>query len=286
VTNLETTGITPSPTPTRVPGVASTALFGLVTGSGIEATVLGTSSHAVWLLAEDRVIVISTSDATRLPNGVHLAAGSREELFRMVHHGGPVDVGHGRIMLEGLAVEVTRWWDPRPALAPITAEQLARTTVGLPDDVPDIDAGPLRRALEVRSAGGILHASRALLGKGPGLTPEGDDFLAGALAATRLLAEALGNERTISMVAGISTPLAQLAEARTTTFSAALIQSALRGQVAEPAGSLLRALSGRGDVAGSHLSLIRVGHTSGPALAAGIVLGARALIHIGSHGGN
>ena len=286
MTNLETTGTQPSQTPTRVPGVASTALFSLVSGSGVEASVLGTSSHAVWLLADDRVIVISTSDATRLPNGIQLAAGSQEELFQMVHHGGKVDVGHGRLILEGLAVEVTRWWDPRPALAPITPEELAGTTAGLPDDVPDIDSAPLRRALEVRSAGGILHAARSLLGKGPGLTPEGDDFLAGALAATRLLAEALGNERTISMIAGISTPLAQLAEARTTTFSAALIQSALRGQVAEPAGSLLRALTGRGDVAASHLSLIRVGHTSGPALAAGTVLGARALIHSGSHVGS
>ena len=98
------------------------------------------------------------------------------------------------------------------------------------------------------------------------------------MAATRLLAEALGWERVISMVAGISIPMAELAAARTTTFSAALIQSALRGHVAEPAGALLRALSGRGDVAGSHLSLIRVGHTSGPALAAGIVLGAQSLV--------
>jgi hypothetical protein len=258
--------------------VASTAIYSLLTGAGAEATVLGSSSHAVWLAVEDRVVVITTRDSTRLPNGIQLAAESSEDLFAAVDHGAAVDIGNGRVMLEGLAVSVGRWWDPRPALSSITHDQLAETVDGLPNDVPGIDSGPLHNALSAQSAGGVLHASRALLGKGPGLTPEGDDFLAGAMAATRLLAEALRRERVISMVAGISVPLARLAEARTTTFSAALIKSALRGQVAEPAGALLRALTGRGDIPSSHLGLIRVGHSSGPALAAGIVLGAQALI--------
>ncbi len=274
----ETTGTQPSPTPTRVPAVASTALYGLVTSAGEAATVLGSSAHAVWLMVEDRVVVIATSDATRLPNGVQLAAASQEELFGDIEHGSGVTIGSGRLMLPKLTVDVTRWWDPRPALPKVGPELIAGRIAGLPDDVPDIDAGSLRRALRARSAGGILHASRSLLGKGPGLTPEGDDYLAGALSATRLLAEALGDERVIAMIAGISTPLADLAAVRTTTFSAALIQAALRGHVAEPAGMLLRAITGRGDIAASHLGLIRVGHTSGPALAAGIVLGAQALL--------
>ena len=278
--------INPEPTitqatvaPVRVPGVASTALYGLVSGASVEATVLGTSSHAVWLLINDRVAVVTTSDATRLPNGIQLAAGSKEALFQMVHHGGSVDIGHSRVMLEGLSVEVTRWWDPRPALGTVTPQQLEASIDGLPDEVPDIDGGPLALALRARSAGGILHASRALLGKGPGLTPEGDDFLAGAIAATRLLGEALGSERTVGLIAGISVPLAQLADARTTTFSAALVHAALKGHVAEPAGALLRAMIGRGDIAAAHIGLVRVGHTSGPALAAGMVVGARSLLN-------
>ncbi|MCP3993907.1 MAG: DUF2877 domain-containing protein [bacterium] len=262
-------------------GVASTALYSLITSSGAKARVLGTSSHAVWLDAGDRVLVVTTSDATRLPNGIQLAAGSTESLFDSIVHDGDAEIGFGRVMFEGLSVAVGRWWDPRPVLAPITEAELASTIEGLPNDVPDIDSGPLAAALRARSAGGVLHSARALLGKGPGLTPEGDDFIAGALAATRLLAEAMRRERTIAMVAGISVPLARLAEVRTTAFSASLIQSALRGQVAEPAGSLLRAMTGRGDVAAAHLGLIRVGHTSGPALAAGMVLGAQSLIPAG-----
>ena len=272
-------------TPIRVPGVASTAIYGLVSAEGTEATVLGTSSHAVWLLVGDRVIVVTTGDTPRLPNGVQIAAGSSSELFRMVHHGATIEVGHGRIMLEGLAITVSRWWDPRPMLPAMTSVGLERAIDGLPAQVPDIDCAPLRSALVAGSAGGILHSARQLLGKGPGLTPEGDDYLAGALSATRLFAEALGRDRTTAMVAGVSVPLAKLADARTTTFSASLIHSALRGQVTEPAGALLRAIAGRGNIASSHESLVKLGHSSGPALAAGMVLAAQALIQSGSNGG-
>jgi hypothetical protein len=271
-----------SQAPTRVPGVASTAIYGLVKAAGTEATVLGTSAHAVWLLVGDRVLVVSTSDSTRLPNGVQIAAGSSSDLFAMVHHGATVDIGHGRIMLEGLAVTITRWWDPRPTLPATTPSTLAAAIAGLPSHVPDIDPTPLRSALVGNSAGGILHSARLLLGKGPGLTPEGDDYLAGAMAGTRLLAEALRRERTTALIAGVSVPLAKLADARTTSFSASLIHSALRGQVAEPAGALLRALAGRGDIESSHQSLLRVGHSSGPALAAGLILAAQALIQSAS----
>ena len=270
--------------PVRVPGVASTAIYGLVKAAGTEATVLGTSAHAVWLLVDDRVLVVSTSDSTRLPNGVQIAAGSSSDLFAMVHHGATVDIGHGRIMLEGLAVSITRWWDPRPILPATTPSALGAAIAGLPSHVPDVDPTPLRAALVANSAGGILHSARLLLGKGPGLTPEGDDYLAGAMAGTRLLAEALRRDRTTALIAGVSVPLAKLADARTTSFSASLIHSALRGQVAEPAGGLLRALTGRGDVESSHQSLLSIGHSSGPALAAGIVMSAQVLIQSASDG--
>lgn len=268
-----------------MPGVASTAIYGLVSAAGTKATVLGTSAHAVWLLIEDKVIVVSTSDSTRLPNGIQIAAGSSSDLFRLVHHGATIEVGHGRIMLEGLSVSITRWWDPRPILSVTSPSNLTESIAGLPSQVPNVDPVPLRTALVASSPGGILHSARLLLGKGPGLTPEGDDYLAGALAATRLLAEALGRDNTTAMMAGVSVPLAKLADARTTTFSASLLQSALRGQVTEPAGGLLRAFTGRGDVASSHQSLLHIGHSSGPALAAGMVLAAQSLIQSGSNGG-
>jgi hypothetical protein len=242
--------------------------------------VLGTSGYAVWVLVHDSVIVVSTADATRLPNGIEIAADSSADPFASVHHGETVEIGFDRIMLADLAINVARWWDPRPALSPTTASQLEDVVADLPTEIAGIEAAPLREALENASTTGVLTAARGLLGRGSGLTPEGDDYLAGALAALRTIGPVVGSGRAESMLDAVGVPLARLAEVRTTTFSAALIQHALRGQVAAPAGDLLRALAGRGDTRKSHQALTKVGHSSGPALAAGIVLGAHSLIHL------
>ncbi|MEA2002862.1 MAG: DUF2877 domain-containing protein [Actinomycetota bacterium] len=258
--------------------MASTAIYGLLSVPGTTATVLGTSGHAVWLLVNDDIVVVSTSDATRLPNGVQIAATAADDAFRMVHHGAEVQMGFGRIMLEGLTVNVVRWWDPRPVLREISPSMLAAAIEGLPSEVPDVASQQLRAALSTGSPVALLAAAKPMLGKGPGLTPEGDDYLAGALAATRLLGTAVASTTATTLLASIAVHLARLADARTTTFSAALLRNALRGQVVAPAASLLRAFTGRGDVAPAHRVLSAVGHSSGPALAAGIVLGAQALI--------
>ena len=262
--------------PHRLPGVASTAIKGILESPGT-GLVLGSSSHAVWLLVGESVIVLTTADATRLPNGIEIGRDSSSDPFDPVDHGATAQVGMNRIVLAGVTVEVARWWDARPALVAITAEDLARATASLPSEVPGIDGSPLRRALGEFSTVGLLEAAARLLGRGGGLTPEGDDYLAGAIAAVATLGPAVGSGDAAAMLAGVTAPLTELAVERTTTFSAALIHHALRGEVAAPAGDLLRALAGRGDIARSHEALSRVGHSSGPALAAGIILGARSL---------
>jgi hypothetical protein len=274
-----------TPAAQRVAGVASIAIHGSLTVPRT-ATVLGTSGYAVWLLVDESVIVVSTRDATRLPNGIEIPSLASDNPFEQVHHGAPIKVGFGRVMLEGLAVNVARWWDPRPVLHTITADELANNIAGLPADVPDVESDQLGSALCASSPNALLAAARPLLGKGSGLTPESDDYLAGAVASIRLLSQALGHDQATRMLDAVSNPLAKLADARTTTFSAALIQYALRGQVAAPAGSLMRAFAGRGDVAPSHRVLLKVGHSSGPALAAGMVLGAHSLITSIVDGGN
>jgi hypothetical protein len=264
-------------TPKRVAGLASIAIHGLVTVPRT-AKVLGTSEYAVWLLVESSVVVVSTSDATRLPNSVEIAASADENLFESVRHGAPVELGWGRVMLKDLAVSVARWWDPRPPLPEIAVEDLDAAIAGLPSTVPTVESAPLQAALSLCSPTSLLAAAKPLIGKGEGLTPEADDYLAGALASTRLLSEALNHRPSAAMLDRTARHIAKLADTRTTTFSAALLQHALRGQVAAPAGALLRAFAGRGDVATAHDDLIEVGHSSGPALAAGVVLGAQSII--------
>ena len=260
-----------------VAAVASVAVRDLVTVPGT-ATVLGTSSHAVWLLAGDSVLVITTRDATRLPNSVEIAADAADGPFAALQNGAGGELGFASIAVGDLLVNVARWWDPRPALPPISPARLAEALGGLPADVPAIDGSALWDATTTWSHGALLAAARKLVGKGPGLTPEGDDYLAGAVAAVRVFGEALSCSTAVEAVDSVAPHVIRMAEARTTTFSAALIRYSFRGQVAEPAGAFLRALSGRGNIEHSHARLERVGHSSGPALAAGIVLGARSII--------
>ena len=119
------------------------------------------------------------------------------------------------------------------------------------------------------------HLSRAdlaaafgrLQGRGTGLTPSGDDVLAGIL-----LVGAIDPARRRAL-----TDLA--AAARTTRLSRAFLRWAAAGQSIQPAHALLDAAAA-GDQSGMHraaASLAEVGATSGRALAAGIALGATEL---------
>jgi hypothetical protein len=275
--NPETTSTRSPTTPIRLPGVASTAIHGVLSGSGTEAGVLGVFEDSAWILAGEQTIAITMGSA-RLPNGIQVPADGRDEVLARVRPDSNVLVGHGRLVVDGLSLTASQWWDPHPRPPATTVDDLATRLGDLPFSIPDIESSKLQTALEVLSAGGILHSARALLAKGMGVTPEGDDLLTGALAATRVLGEAAGLERLVSLIAGVSLPLMELATARTNQFSVPLIGMALRGQVVEPAGALLCALAGQGDVRTTHLGLIRFDHTSGPAIAAGIVLGAKALV--------
>ena len=272
-----------SPACVRMPGVASTAIRDLLSEPQTPVTVLGAATHAVWLLVGDDVLVVSTNDATRLPNSVEIGVEAAVGALQTAHHGAPVTVGLGQVLFEGLTVDVVRWWNPRPALPRTSAPQLAAAVADLPPTVPDVEPRPLSEALSERSGSAILGAAESLIGWGPGLTPEGDDYLAGALAATRTLGGALGCTDVGAMLDSIAGSLKRLASTRTTTFSASLINYAVSGQVAAPAGALLRALTGRGDVTDSYRNLTHVGHTSGPALAAGMILGARSLLQSQPH---
>jgi hypothetical protein len=278
----------PQPASIRVPAVGSTALQPVMSRAPLHARVLGSSSHAIWLLAHDDVVVVSARDATRLPNGVEIAVRSVDEPFALVTHGAAAVIGPASIDVRGLSVDVVRWWDPRPVLSPVSTERIFAAIEGLPASVPDLDPASLGAALAFGGERAIVSAVRALVGRGPGLTPEADDYLAGALAATRILGVASGSRRVVAALDRAQPQLELEAARRTTSLSAALIRCAIRGQVAAPAGAFLRAIAGRGDIVTTHCSLTRVGHSSGPALAAGMVLGARSLVegHTTTNGGS
>lgn len=264
--------------PTRVPGLASTALRDVLGRRRLPGIVLGTSTHAAWVLAGSEVVVITSRDATRLPNGVELPSDAAGGVLRDVNHGASATIETNSIILDGLVVDIARWWDPRPVVGLADRRQLSGTVEGLPATVPSVDEQLLERALVERSPDALVAAGEMMIGRGPGLTPESDDYLAGAVAALRVFGDALEDEAATGMLDVATEPLEGIANVRTTTLSASLLRCAMRGEVAEPATRLIRAIAGRGSVGEGYEALRSVGDTSGPALAAGVVLGVRALV--------
>jgi hypothetical protein len=151
-------------------------------------------------------------------------------------------------------------WDPAvpplaggpPALAELAGWLLARVR---PPDIP------------------LGDAAERLVGRGPGLTPAGDDTLAGAAIGLRALGPAAGLD-----AAEIDRSAATLCppdlRARTGALSATLLEMAARsGAAPEPAHRLL----GSGDRTAALAELRALGASTGGALAAGIALAARHL---------
>lgn len=102
-----------------------------------------------------------------------------------------------------------------------------------------------------------------LVGRGPGLTPSGDDVLAGALVAAHAVAHPLladWCERTRRALATRST----------TAVSRGLLQHALAGWTVPQLADYLEAVCGdRATREAARARLLAVGHSSGTALAAG-----------------
>jgi hypothetical protein len=113
-------------------------------------------------------------------------------------------------------------------------------------------------------------AARALLGRGPGLTPEGDDLLAAVAGTLAVLGPATSPPGpTLDPLLGALAPT----HGRTTALSATLLALASQRRLPEPAGRLLDL--GPGPAAGANWPaalerLDRLGHGSGRAYAAGI----------------
>jgi hypothetical protein len=191
-----------------------------VAGRGLRVTHV--SRHAGYAEQDGFVVVVVGPGGPLLPNGVVLT--------------GPPEPG--RVVLEGATI-----WDP-------TLRLRGDERLDAPGDAPFADAlhDPARMA----------EIARGLIGRGPGLTPEGDD----AVAVTAAVLAAAGEHGRLALPDDL--------RALTTALSATLLELAAAGMIAEPFHAVLN---------GAPLErLTRLGHTTGRVYA---VNGAAALRGLG-----
>jgi hypothetical protein len=177
-------------------------------------------------------------------------------------------IGRGIVETPAGAWRVARWWDSRPSPAPLDPKKLVELIARGGWAVEPRLAAFVDR-LVAGDAEGSCHASLELLGRGSGLTPEGDDLLLGAIAASHFAASSSPDDGLTSALATSRRPVLDAAEHRTTQLSRSLLDHAYRGEVAGPLGGLLRALTGRGGLASALRTLQATGASSGEAWARG-----------------
>jgi hypothetical protein len=134
------------------------------------------------------------------------------------------------------------------------------TERGRPDIDPSMAAG-------LAEPGAAEVTATRLVGRGGGLTPAGDDVLAGFLVAAHAYGFPAPAIRDLAT-----------SGARTTRLSAALLRYAARGESVPELRTFLRALGDdRVDLLAATDALLRLGHSSGTSLAVGALVAARAV---------
>lgn len=281
-----------------LPGAASVSLAPVLSRPVRTVTVTASLSRALYLSTGDPdipALCLVAADAARVPCALVLGTGVAVPTAAV---GSAARIGEGRVEVGGSGVAaVTRWW--RPARPPVYLPQAdarqralhalsTAPTSAVPEPMPRpsaiIRAAPstagtvgsgaaevAASALAATLAGNpgsakLASAVRALLGLGDGLTPWGDDVLAGALV-TLVGANHPAGRMLGSMVSG---ELAARPGA-TTVVSAALLVHATRGECIPELAAVLTEPVGRlGPVVAA---LLRVGHSSGGGLLHGVRMG-------------
>ncbi|MDQ6522508.1 DUF2877 domain-containing protein [Nocardioides sp. LHD-245] len=234
----------------QVGGAGSPALRGLLHGPPATGTVVHAGSQAVYAEVGGRIIGVLAHGAVHVPCAIATALPRLPDLPGIAV-GAPVTLGDGTLRVGPLSVGVARLVSfVTPPLTPAAAQRLAAVPADLS---PARDQLPAE-ALELLVAGDPAGV-RALVGRGDGLTPVGDDVLCGWLVTTRA-----GGRDTTAIADAVRAHLP-----RTTGLSATLLRHAVDGEAITPFRTALAV----GDAA-AVAALLAVGHTSG----AGMLLGA------------
>jgi hypothetical protein len=256
------------------PVAASSAIELALVGPVRNATVVAATHHATYLTVDDAdstMVCIASAEAVRVPCAMVLESKSLPPALPIGTTG---SVGDGTVLLGSSAYRVNRWWRPaRPrGLGTAPPARLADAVSWLTGRVADpLDASGRAAVADLVEALATGQSPREpvgqLLGRGPGLTPTGDDVLAGALVSLI----ALGAPAALSL----GTAITAAAPDATTTVSVALLRHAARGECIPQLADLLAAVTGTPAAAVPRAAgaLLAVGHCSGAGLLHGVLVG-------------
>lgn len=247
---------TMDPAPAGVVAAAATArVAASLDGPARVCPVLATGDQAVYVRDDHTCLAVLGRDAVAVPCGLRTR-------LSLLPHVDSVELGHGRCVVGEHEIVVGRLVEAGVAF--VGSIDPDAWPVGR--DQPALDAvrGELPTSALARLTDADPAAVPQLLGRGSGLTPVGDDVLAGWLVTRH----ATGTVQTPVVDAVRSG-----APARTTPVSAALLSDACAGEAIPALRDLLLALRAdtHRDQQAALDHLVGVGHTSG----AGLALGAR-----------
>jgi hypothetical protein len=246
----------------------------VLTGPIRPAEWLGASASALYLMTQcGTVLAILTHEAVRLPCAAVLAHTAAElpltdlapEPARRL---GSASVGAGRVRWTGrtglVTIACAREWAPSVVtVGPALPSMVDALSVAVAKHDVGIEADRLARLTGAGEDPTTQFAAVAgLLGRGPGLTPSGDDVVAGFLLGARAFGQ---------RVPGATAAVHELAGRATTALSAQLLRHASRGECVAQVATVVAGLTGGRAPDDAVDQLLAVGQTSGAALGAGLL---------------
>lgn len=259
------------PSSAVITGAAPAWVSDRLAGPGHRGVVLHIGRDAFYVRSRGDAIGITSRRATTIPCTIATRAPDLPGILGTprLRVGDPVSIGGGRLELGDALVRVGRIVDFTlyrldPDLAPSMRACLGDAIGEIPQG-GELDAATLR--LLCRDPRDALPA---VLGKGSGLTPFGDDVVCGALATMLALGD--------PCAPGLRSDAVALAPGLTTTLSTTLIRRAAEGETLPAFAAVVNALAHHRHLARANIDTLRaVGHTSGAGMLLGLHL---ALDHI------
>lgn len=261
------------------PAAVSPLVADAVIGAVAQRRVLGVFPTCVYieLGRHDAVLALLTRDAVRLPIGLHLTALAGEIPWG-VEPGDVVLVGGGRVRIAQHEVDAVR-------VAKLPRVRPRATQLGPAAYQPVVPVRQTRLVDAIRTittaalSGHPIDAGvGALVGRGAGLTPSGDDALCGLLLALGCVAGEVAGAAHRSVAAAVGAHLTS-----TTSLSGALLAAAGQGYAADDVVRLALLLTGPAptpverEVNEALARVLAIGHTSGADVVAGLVGASTAL---------